>query len=532
MARSTGAPSPRLVGIAIAGVALACGSDPKSTRIQDPPTPCLSSDDEGGSFRCSWPALVTDEEVDILFVIDDATVVPAARLAAAMDVFVDAVLEAEPDADLRIGVTTTDNGNPGCNKSLGEGGALDATSCRGREDDFASPEAFAAGCTDHCAIDDLALLPTTTSKDEQPGVRPWIEAGPHATNLPEGVSLAQALACVIPRGDRGCPLRAPAEVVVEAARRAARPSDPAYGFVRPRSRRIIVVVTAGLECSVNPEGASAFDPEGERTLWSDPEADAPTQAACWNAGVACEGTDDWQCEPIDRYDDGTEATVRRLSVLHPIDDLMVRIWDEWYSEWHPADDYRVFVLTGVPDDWSAGDPVPYGPPPDADLDLELGVAPICELDDTPVPPAVRMLSFDSGRDAVGSICSADYTEHALRLAALVDEVLPPMCMPACVADVDADEDGLQPNCLLEIEFVEDGTLQRQVVPLCMAGDVLPEDAHVCWSPRTDDDLDPVCMEEGWNLEVSLQWAGPRPTGSSVSASCARSDDPRRDCPGL
>jgi hypothetical protein len=536
MLRSTVSTSLSLGVVLLASMALGCGADSQSTKsvgVDDPVDPCrLALGGSEASFRCTPASPSFEKKVDILFVVDDTTVVPQARLAASMEVFVEAVREAEPQADLRIGVTTTDNGNPACSQPLGDGGVLDAKSCRAREEDFSSAETFAAGCTDHCMLETLELLPTTTSEDPESRVRPWIEAEPHASNLPDDVSLAQALACVIPRGDRGCPFRSPAQVALRVAERAKSPSDAAYGFMRPWSRRIVVIVSAGLDCSVNPEGAAAFELDGPRALWSDPEADAPTQAACWNAGVACEGDAQWSCDPVNRYPDGGDAAVVRFAALHPIEDLYRRVFEAWYGEVF-TESAELFVLAGVPTDWTAGDPVPYAPAPTPDLELELGVAPLCDVGDTAVPPAVRMLSFAEGsRGDLHSVCRADYADHALRLAALVDELLLPTCMPACVADVDEEAEGLQTDCVLEIEWLEEGVVQRDTVPLCMAGDVVPQGALVCWSARTGNEMDPACIEDGWNLELSLHWAGPYPERVSVAPRCTLSDDPRRDCPDL
>jgi hypothetical protein len=507
----------------VSALALACSADVKSVESADSTDPgsCFGRDgDADDSFRCTRPTFELGKEVDILFVVDDASIAPQARLAAAMTRFVEAVREAEPDADLRIGVTSTDDGNPACDLPLGSGGALDATSCRSREDAFGSPEAFTTGCSDHCTLETLELLPTSTEHDPEPRVRPWIEVAPFAGNLPEGVDLAEALACVIPRGNRGCPLRAPLSALIRAAERTRDSSDPAHGFVRTMSSRIVVLVTAGLECSVNPEGASAFDPEGPRALWSDPEAEAPTQAACWNAGVACEGEDTWSCEPFDRYPDGGDASVIRYASLRPIESLARAAYTAWTSH-RPT---RYFVLAGLPSSGSAGDgSVPYAPADDPAHALELGVAPACVLADTAVPPPVRMLEFGDMR----SICEDDYSGHALELAAIVDELLPPLCVHACVADVDEAAPGLQTDCELERQWVGDDGFERGIVPRCLPGDSVPEGEVLCWSPRTGDQLSPACAEYGWNLEVAVTRNGP--VDGSMSYRCTLSTDPRRDC---
>jgi hypothetical protein len=508
-------------------VSIACNADVKAVQEMPPQETCLHrGEGDAGSFRCSLIGLDLSKEVDIFFVIDDASTVPQARLAAAMDTFVTELLTVEPYAELRIAVTSTDNGNPACGSEIGSGGVFDVTSCRAREHAFDSPEAFAAACTDHCTLEALELLPTTTDYDDEPGPRPWLEVGPFGSgNLPAGVSLAEALACALPRGNLGCPLRSPLSAVRRAGARTELPNDPAYGFKRRHARRLIVTVTAGVECSVNPDGASAFEADGGRALWSDPEADAPTQAACWNAGVQCEGDDAWTCTPVDRYPDGREAVVLQSAALTSTEIVKRHIWDHLASE--TGSSLEFFTLAGVPPGWSRGDSIPYAPAVDPDMALELGVEPTCVLDDTPVPPPVRMLEIGSPR----SICEGDYEEHARALATLIDDLLPPHCLPGCVADVDEDAPGLQTDCELEMEHVVDDHIERKIVPRCLEGNVVPEGEIICWVPRTGDQLSPKCADDGWNLEVEVIRAAPLVSGSLIQR-CTYSTDPARDCPNL
>ena len=80
------------------------------------------------------PPTLRRSSVDILFVIDNSSSMgPAqAKLAADFDVFIDALESSPIEIDYRIGVTTTDNGNPWCPGGTPEAGNLVLESCKNR----------------------------------------------------------------------------------------------------------------------------------------------------------------------------------------------------------------------------------------------------------------------------------------------------------------------------------------------------------------------------------------------------------------
>jgi hypothetical protein len=82
------------------------------------------------------------KQVDILFVIDNSSSMAEeqAALAASFESFINVLERPERTADYRIGVTTTDNGNPWCPDTTPEAGALRLRSCRSRLQEFVSDD--------------------------------------------------------------------------------------------------------------------------------------------------------------------------------------------------------------------------------------------------------------------------------------------------------------------------------------------------------------------------------------------------------
>ena len=91
------------------------------------------------------------------------------------------MLEAQGvEANYRIGVTTTDNGNPLCSASTPEGGKLVMSSCMSRLGDFVSGDTIDVqdlACTDICTLSEaeLTIQPTATDLDPNLVARPWLE---------------------------------------------------------------------------------------------------------------------------------------------------------------------------------------------------------------------------------------------------------------------------------------------------------------------------------------------------------------------
>jgi hypothetical protein len=165
-------------------------------------------EDPGGSV-----AIAVSREVDLLFVIDNSGSMAEeqALLASNMAALI-GVLEA-PDvrAEYRIGVTTTDSGNPRCPSATytPEGGNLVLSSCVDRVDqgEFQfNADDFSFACTDLCGKrnSDLQVLGTATAVDPNEVPRKWVERSGGALNIGGVADAVEALQCYLPQGVAGC----------------------------------------------------------------------------------------------------------------------------------------------------------------------------------------------------------------------------------------------------------------------------------------------------------------------------------------
>ena len=120
------------------------------------------------------------------------------------------------------------------------------------------------------------------------------------------------------------------------------------------------------------------------------------------------------------------------------------------------------------------------------------------------------------------------------IANSIRDQLKPACMPDCVADTDAVEPGLQPLCTLEQTSNDGGGSETVNIPVCGGGDSVPDGADVCFVYLTDDERDPACVEDGFNLEFRIvrREGVPAPGGAQVSATCQLSQQRTVDCPDL
>lgn len=491
------------------------------------------------------------DQVDVLFVIDDGPHAAGlqARLADAWPAFTAALDDIDPEPRLRIGFTTAHDGNPACMASPGSGGSLRLQSCREHPEGFVSKDGtdtFASRCAAHCELERFDVVPTSTWDQPDPVPRPWIDVGVGGT-LPTGVALNDALTCASILGTNGCALSAPLASARRSMARSELAEDASNGFWRGDASRIVVLVSGGLDCSITSAGVAAFDAAGDRALWSDPGADAPTPAACWNAGISCsepirEDDTPSECAPADIGVDGTAAAPED-AVLAPVADLVGAFHSlaggaRWIS---PSTHTTMFIIAGVPEGASVDDPIEVRAAPDGATALELGVAPICSIDGDPVVPSLRLAAFATaalGTEVdvrLASACADDYAPVLEAVAAAIAEAVQPICWPRCALDIDENAPGLQVDCSMSVEIpLADGTLDTLPIPTCGVAidgtDAIPPDAPGCWSPRTDHALHPMCAENGFNLELRLQWDGAFPAGAQLKPMCELSSTPATDCP--
>jgi hypothetical protein len=513
-------------------------------------------------------ALSVNKNVDILFVIDNSGSMgeEQATLAANFSAFIDVLERDDVRADYRIGITTTDNGNPACSGTTPEGGRLVATSCRSRAHDFVFNGATVIDATQEACLDicpeewaDIDMLPTAARPEGPMAPRPWIEHIGGRTNLPEGLSTVQAFGCIGPQGINGCGFEEPLEASYRALIRAGVEDEASAGFLRDDAILAVVYVTDEADCSFNRDHADVFLPSGDRALWSDPDAPNATSAVCWNAGVTCRTEADGtrQCSSTHVGPDGApvdDANAERDAVLRPLSryiDLLQTIEDD-KRRIDLTQDVLVAVIAGVGDDGRAH----FADALDPTFQHDFGIGPGCESDSGRAVPPVRLAELAAhfavdGRQNMFSICNSDYSEALEAIAEAIADKVQPACMPECVADSDPTTPQLDPLCTLTQQTRRsDGTREETPIPPCGPGRTLPgADVHVCYVPlsdgvlgsdgervhlteATDDDLSEDCAKHGWNLEFDLVRDGPEPSGVEVRATCVLSDALSRDCPSL
>ncbi|MEM7153340.1 MAG: hypothetical protein AAF799_10895 [Myxococcota bacterium] len=352
-----------------------------------------------------WRA--TPPQTDLVLVIDDGpdSAPLQRRLLASIDAIIDHA--SRFDDDLRIAATTANIERSPCGPApAASRGVLTGLSCLDRLDDFIGADGTDARslCTGHCAwtSEQLGLSPR----------RPWLDL----RALPEGIEPDEALGCLLPQGISGCPLAAPLESMRLAIARSNAEEELSFGFFRKPGTGEFVVVTDDVDCSLSSISAPAFDPEGLRALWSDPDAEEPTAAVCFNAGVDCSGLADGfrECRAVDRALDGTLTADNDASVLSFL---------HHYVELFDFSNYTVHAIVGVPEGtpWTP----PYSAVGDPEHLLEYGIDPGCTDDEIVARPPVRLRDVAS---EMASACAPNYDDTFIR--ALSRE---PLCIPSALA---------------------------------------------------------------------------------------------------
>ncbi len=355
-------------------------------------SPTDTADSSGGPADTGNVA--TAREVDVLFVVDNSGSMgeEQAKLASVVNILVAGLESASPPVDYRIGVTTTDNGNPWCSGTSPEGGQLRATSCRQRTEEFVfngaqTIDATQAACFDGCSLENLGL-------DQN-----WIEVSPSSgtSNVING-SIEENLRCMLPQGINGCGFEAQLESMWKAIRRSETDNDASFGFHRPEALLTVVIVSDEVDCSYNSEFETIFLPDGNRVFWSDPDDGAPSSAVCWNAGVSCSGSSPYDCRP-ESYDvNGNPGVDGDQAVLRPI---------ERYTDELRARGAYVFGIDGV----STAGSVVYADALDPQYQRDYGIGPGCENGGQYGVPPVRMrglIDTVSGPGNESSVCDANY----------------------------------------------------------------------------------------------------------------------------
>ena len=527
---------------------LACGGSGEVVAVElppphDPDVACGRSSDA----RTSCVGLVWRREIDVLFVIDDGVDAGGlqTRLADAMPRLVERIAAMDPAPSLRIAFTSSRDGNSTCAPHDGSAGRLLLASCRERPTAFAladGSDRWWELCASRCAIEALATTPTMIEGSDVAKPRPWIEIEGARTNL--AVPLADALQCAAPLGVAGCPFASPLRATWYAFQRTWQDGDqPEVGFFRESAVPLVVWVTSGIECSLGAAGEAAFDPEGSRALWTDP--DAATPGLCWRAGVSCtrpdaDGTMTCTARDIDEAGAPSRGGATVLQRIEEVAELLEGV-AEWRSLALGELALPIVAITGVMGDPSY--PMTAHAADDDEMRAQYGIAPSCELDGDPLFPPVRLAAFaETDVDewfgnvdtALLSACTDDFAPALEHVADRIAELAPPMCMPFCVADVDDELPGLQVDCSLRAEIPAPPHLDHEDIGPCdrdaSGTPAIPPDASGCFVARTDDALAPACAEQGFNLELALVWRGGAvPPGTVFLPRCELSEDRAHDC---
>ncbi|MGH1341154.1 MAG: vWA domain-containing protein [Nannocystales bacterium] len=508
-----------------------------------------------------------NKDVDILFVVDNSGSMgeEQANLSENFGQFV-SVLEADDvKANYRLGITTTDDSNywcKGAGVSNAESGQFVLSSCRSRLGDFyfsGDDTDAEAACTDFCDLESIEIQPTTTDDDPNPSARPWLENIEGATNLPDGVTTTQALQCFGPQGINGCGFESHLESMWKALRLARMGEQNQSGFLRDNAILSIVFVTDEADCSFNRELQNTVfgeDGVGNQAFWSLPDVQqSPTSAVCWNAGVSCDfSLESDQCTSINLDVDGNETSDDDLASLYPLSKYTTFVEDieRDKKERNPGQEVIVSAIAGVPENYPDIQLLSYAEGPDAtnpdSFQAKFGIGQGCSSEVAEAVPPVRLREFAEtflvGEDDnnLFSVCSTDYGPALESIAESIRDQLKPACMPECVADNDIEE-GLQPLCTLTQTYNDGSGTEEDNVPECGADGSVPEGADLCFvnlvdqdgsTDSEDDDMDPACIEAGWNLEfrVNRREGVPAPGGAQISATCQLSSNKLVDCPGL
>jgi len=535
---------------------------------------CINPDEDHGAKPRPGPGLPlrTNKDVDILFVIDNSGSMgeEQALLANNFGAFIQ-VLEAKGvEANYRIGVTTSDNGNPWCQTTTPEAGKLVASPCTTRLSDFLfgdTVDVQELACTDICTATaaELEILPTTTDVDPNPAPRPWLERIEGKQNIPEGTSMAEAFACYGPQGVNGCGFESQLESMYLALARAQTSDEDSYGFIRANAILAIVFVTDEADCSSNKDYSEIFLATGNKAFWSDPSAAFPTSAVCWNAGVECFGAPSGydSCEAVNKDIHGNSGVGDSEAVLHPMSRYIGFLNGLEHNKWTFDASQKIIValIGGV----TSQGAVWYGDSlTDSDFQNDFGIGPGCVADnpidpETPITavPPVRLRemveTFSPGN--MFSICESDYSPALDEIARRIKDQIQPACYAQCVADTDAATDIVEPDCVVQEhppstdpsvvidECAKDPSGAYVIDPDTDDYAMPADDVNVCYAmrvdnsgqtPSTGDDMSIQCVDGNFNLEFAFarRPGFPAPSGAVISATCSLAEFPELTCPGI
>ncbi len=509
-------------------------------------------------------AIAINKDVDVLFVIDNSGSMAEeqALLSQNFAAFI-GVLEAEDvSANYRLGITTTDAGNPRCPSTTPENGTLVLSSCVDRvaTNEFKyGTDDFSFACTDYCtkANADLTIRPTTTQYDDKPAPRKWIERIEKQSNITGVSSNVEAFQCYGPQGVAGCGFESHLESMYKALAKASDKGSVAnYGFLREAAILSIVVITDEADCSYQQAAKDVFI--GNKVFWNSPDDPQPTSSLCWKAGVECTGDSPYtECHSANYGVDGNVGAADADAVLKPVSEYISFVKTIEAAKKDIDENQRILVsmIAGVPVGYDTRDTeLIYQDSADPEYQDNFGIGPGCVLgdplmpDSTAVPPvrerefAEAFIDEDAAERNLYSICQENYSGALQSIADKIRDQIKPACMPNCVRDTVPETDTvLEPNCQL---YEEDIDSVRTPIAKCIVDNgawTAPPDTTVCFATLTDkgtatpskiDNMSDECIDKGYNLEFILVRSAAAPAGTTISAACELSENKKRDCPML
>ncbi len=550
------------------------GTDTNPTNATNPNPTTDSGDvtdgdptDGGGGSDAN---IAVNKDVDILFVIDNSGSMAEeqALLSQNFAAFINVLEATDVAANYRIGITTTDAGNPRCPNTTPENGTLVLSSCLDRvaTDEFSyGGEDFSFACSDYCSKTDgdLNVRATTTQYDNKAAPRKWIERIEGQSNIDGVASNVEAFQCYGPQGLAGCGFESHLESMYKALAKASDQGSVAnYGFLREAAILAIVILTDEADCSYQAAQKDVF--VGNKVYWNDPNDLQPTSALCWRAGVQCTGVGPYsECHAANWgiAGGGPEIDVPDAeAVLKPVGEYIDFVKTIETSKQNIDANQRILVsmIAGVPVgyDTRAAELV-YEDSPDTEYQALFGIGPGCVLASgdpsfpatTAVPP-VREREFveaftdpNAARRNLYSICQQDYSGALQSIADQLRDQIKPACMPNCVRDTEpGSTETLEPSC----ELYEENFLDNTRVAIAACNEVngvwtVPAGKTVCFAMLTDqnsttpsaiDDMSDACIDEGFNLEFKVVRSAAAAEGATLSAVCELSENKKLDCPNL
>ena len=353
--------------------------------------------------------------LDILVVLDNSGSMgeEQAALVSALPTMLDTL--DQHAVDWRIGVTTSDNGNPWCppGATTPEAGKLVASSCKQRLGDFLfnndEVDMRDVACNDVCALGSVELLPTATEFDPNAAARPWVESIAGQANVADPLA---ALRCMLPMGVNGCGFESQLEASYLALIRAQDSNEDNYGFLRSDASLLVLIVSDEADCSYNKDWSGIFEADGNKAFWSDPAAAFPTSAVCWNAGVSCTGDPSGydSCAAVNKGVDGTAGVEDADAVLYPVsryDGLLAGL-EQQKQALDPGASVRLALIAGTNPDGS----VSYADAEDPGYQNSFGIGPGCTAGTLEAVPPVRMRDVaEQSGGPLTSICANDLSAN-------------------------------------------------------------------------------------------------------------------------